>query len=140
VKSFGLLLALLWLLAAATAFADSKDLTGQYELGEPHANWAFSLQVKQTGKHAEISFSAANADGSGAAPDGDGQGEIDAHGVLHITFSDSFGDEGTATLTPGKDAYHLVFNVTKVADPRTMRFYGDVPLHLISTAVDSSAK
>jgi len=110
------------------AGAETVNDTGHYELADANANRSFSLDITQTGTGADISFSAAMADGSGAAPDGDGKGKMDQAGVLTFTFKDSFDNEGTGILIRGKDGYHLKMNVTKVVEPRPLRFYGDVLL------------
>jgi len=56
------------------------NYTGHYELADVRADQSFSLDVTQTGSRAAISFSASMADGSGAAPDGDGKGALGARG------------------------------------------------------------
>lgn len=112
----------------ARATPPTVNYTGHYELADTKTGTAFSLDLTQTGSKAEFSFSAAMSDGSGAAPDGDGKGHLDKNGVLIFTFSDSFENEGTGTLEHKKDGYRLTLNVTKVAEPRPLRFYGDVLL------------
>jgi len=116
-----------WLCAPA-ALAAAPNYTGHYETPASQTDWAFSLDVTQTGTKATISFSAGMADGSGAAPDGGGEGKVDKNGTLHFTFQDSFDNEGTATLTAGKDGYHLSMTVTKAVDSRALRFYDDLLL------------
>jgi hypothetical protein len=117
------------------AAADNASFTGHYELAAKDQDWLFSLDVSQTGSRAKITFSASMADGSGAAPDGDGGGSIDKSGRLAFTFKDSFDDEGTGTLVMKKDGYHLSMTVTKVTETRTLRFYGDVLLRKTSNKV-----
>ena len=60
----------------AHASPPAPTYTGHYELANLHADQSFSLDVKQTGSKADLSFTAAMADGSGAAPDGDGKGQV----------------------------------------------------------------
>ena len=108
------------------------SLTGHYELTDKKIDRAFSLDITQTGSSASISFSAAMADGSGAAPDGDGQGTVSPTGVLTFTFKDSFENEGTGTFEWKKDGYHLHLTVTKVVEPRPLRFYGNLLLKRLS--------
>ncbi len=115
-------------LGLGAARADAVNFTGHYELADAKADHSFSLDVTQTGTSVELSFSAAMADGSGAAPDGDGKGGVDKDGALKFTFKDSFDNAGTGTLAAGKDGYHLKLDATTVADARAMRFYGDVLL------------
>lgn len=108
--------------------AETTHYTGHYETPTSKTDWSFSLDVTQKGSKATVSFSAGMADGSGAAPDGDGNGKVDAKGALRFTFSDSFGNEGTGVLVAGKDGYHLTMNVTKAVEPRALQFYQDLLL------------
>jgi len=107
------------------------NYNGHYELAGAKADRTFSLEVKQTGSRADVSFSAAMADGSGAAPDGSGKGRVE-DGVLSFAFKDSFNNEGTCTLASKADGYHLSMTVTKVVDPDPFHFYGNVLLLKIS--------
>ncbi len=130
---FGFVLCCTLLTSAARADAPKVDFTGHYELADAKADRAFSLDVTQTGLKADLSFSAAMADGSGAAPDGDGSGQVDKTGVLHFTFTDSFENEGSGTLERDKNGFHLTLDATKVVEPRPLRFYGDVLLKKTSS-------
>ena len=109
-----LLLAALALLAGmvgGTAAPMAKaDFTGHYEPADAKSEQSFSLDVTQTGTKADLSFSAANNDGSGAAPDGDGKGDLDSSGILKFKFTDSFGNAGNATLSATKGGYRLQMN------------------------------
>ena len=118
--------ALLGTLSGHAASAQ-PHFSGHFELVDAKAGRTFSLDVKQTGSKADISFSAAMADGSGAAPDGTGKGRVE-EGVLSFAFKDSFNNQGTCTLQSMKDGYHLSMTVTKVADPSPFHFYGKVLL------------
>ncbi len=126
----GLLISSIFLgwLGVPAAVAATPNFTGHYETPAAKTDWAFSLDVAQTGTQATISFSAGMADGSGAAPDGDGDGKVEKDGALHFTFKDSFDNEGTAVLSAGKDGYHLAMTVTKAVDPRALQFYDDLLL------------
>jgi hypothetical protein len=104
------------------------DYTGHYELADTKADYSFSLDATQTGSGVHLTFSAAMADGSGAAPDGDGQGKVDANGALKFTFKDSFDNAGSGTLVLAKDGYRLKLDPTTVVDPRALRLYGDAVL------------
>jgi hypothetical protein len=108
--------------------AEVIDYTGHYELTNSNADWVFTIDITQTGSKAAISFSASMVDGSGAAPDGDGEGVVGKDGVLTFKFKDSFNNEGTGTLVSGKDGYHLKMDMTTVVESRPLRFYGDVLL------------
>ncbi len=116
------------LLVLAGARAAAADYTGHYELANTKADYAFSLDVTQTGSEVHLTFSASMTDGSGAAPDGDGQGRINPAGTLEFTFKDSFDNAGSGTLVPGPEGYHLKLNPTTVADPRVLHLYGDAVL------------
>ena len=110
------------------ARADAVNYTGHYELADAKADYSFSLDVTQTGSGVLLTFLAGMADGSGAAPDGGGEGKVDANGALKFTFKDSFDNAGSGTLVLAKDGYHLKLDPTTVADSRALRFYGDVLL------------
>jgi len=111
----------------AHASSTMTNYNGHYELADAKAGRTFSLEVKQTGSRADVSFSAAMADGSGAAPDGAGKGRVE-NGVLSFAFKDSFNNEGVCTLESRNDGYHLSMTVTKVVDPGPFHFYGNVLL------------
>ncbi len=119
--------ALSGMLFSHAAASTEPDYNGHYELVDGKAGRTFSLDVKQTKSRAEVSFSAAMEDGSGAAPDGTGKGRIE-DGVLSFTFKDSFNNEGTCTLESRNDGYHLSMTVIKVVDPGPFHFYGNVLL------------
>jgi hypothetical protein len=116
---------------AVHAAAKNSNYNGHYEMSDPKADRAFSLDVKQTGSRATISFSAAMADGSGSAPDGTGKGNVE-DGVLSFKFKDSSNNEGTCTLESKNDGYHLNMTVLKVVDPGPFHFYGIILLKKIS--------
>jgi hypothetical protein len=121
---------------SARAAADEKNYTGHYELLAAKANRSFSLDVKQDGSRATISFNAAMADGSGAAPDATGKGHVE-DGVLNFKFTDSFKNEGTAVLTRKQNVYQLSLTVTKVDDPSPLHFYGAMVLKQTSPKPDN---
>ena len=103
------------------------NYSGHYKLVDAKAARTFSLDVRQTDSRADVSFSAAMADGSGAAPEGTGKGRVE-DGILSFAFKDNFKNEGTCTLELMKDGYHLSMTVIKVADPAPFHFYGNVVL------------
>ncbi len=107
---------------------------GNYELAGNRSDRTFSLEIKpDSHSHRyKISFSAAMADGSGAAPDADGTGKLE-DGVLSFKFKDSFANEGTATLQPKphSDVYQLDMVVTKMAEASPLHFYGTLLLKKI---------
>ena len=135
-----LLLALLALTAVARAADPAVDsLTGHYELAKK-TKWVLSFDVQQKGKSATISFSAANVDATGAAPDGDGDGTLNAKGELQFKWTDTFDNAGTGTFRREGKLYHLSLKPTKVADSREMMFYGDVTLKRTSTKPQMSTR
>jgi len=121
---------ILWagLACAVAAPPVAPNFTGHYELAAAHSDRSFSLDVTQTGSKADLSFSASMNDGSGAAPDGEGKGEVNAAGMLKFKFTDSFGNAGTGTLEMAKGGCRLKMDVATVAESRALRFYGDVML------------
>ena len=116
---------------AGRASAREIDYTGHYELADAKAGRSFSLAVKVTHSRADISFAAAMADGSGAAPDGSGRGRV-RDGILSFDFEDSFGNEGTCTLQPVANGYRLSMTIVKVVDISPFHFYGTVVLKKVS--------
>jgi hypothetical protein len=103
------------------------NYNGSYELAGKRTDRQFVLEVHQTGSRVKIDFSASMADGSGAAPDADGSGEIE-DGVLSFKFKDSFDNEGTCKLQPSHGGYQLDMVVTKVVDASPLHFYGTLLL------------
>ncbi len=120
----------------ARATADEPNYSGHYELTDAKAKREFLLDVKQNGDRAEIAFSAAMSDGTGAAPDGMGKGHVE-DGVLSFKFKDSFNNEGTCTLQSGKAGYQLSITVLKVVDPGPFHFYGNMALKKTSDKPES---
>jgi hypothetical protein len=118
------------------AASTETNYNGHYELADAKASRTFSLDIKQTHSKADVFFSAAMADGSGAAPDGTGKGRV-ADGVLSFDFKDSFNNEGTCTLESKKDGFHLSITVIKVVDPGPFHFYGNVLLKKTSRQPES---
>jgi hypothetical protein len=111
--------------------APPPNFTGSYELAGNRTDREFSLHVQQSGTRVKIDFSASMADGSGASPDAEGQGEIE-DGVLSFKFKDTFDNEGTCTLQPGPGGYQLAMVVTKVAEASPLHFYGTLLLKKVS--------
>jgi hypothetical protein len=119
-------------LAMPTTAAPAANFTGHYELAKSTAK-AFALDVTQKDGKAEVSFSAGNEDGSGAAPDGDGAGRLNAQGELTFTFTDSFGNTGSAVLRRAGTGYRLSMKMDKVEEPRALVHYGILTLKRTST-------
>ena len=130
-------LAIVTIVRAADPAADS--LTGHYELAKKSKS-PLSFDLLQKGKSATTSFSAGNADGSGAAPDGDGEGTLNAKGELEFKWTDTFDNGGTGTFRRDGKLYHLSLKPTKVADPRAVVFYGEITLRRTSTKPQMSTR
>jgi len=122
-----LVVAALFAAVPGHASAAQTNYNGHYEMADGKAGRTFSLDVKLKDSKADISFSAAMDDGSGAAPDATGKGHVE-DGVLSFSFKDSFNNKGTCTLQFFKDGYHLSITVLKVVDPSPFHFYGNVLL------------
>lgn len=126
-------------LVARGADPAAESLTGHYELAKKSKS-PLSFDVLQKGKGATTSFSAGNVDGSGAAPDGDGEGTLNAKGELEFKWTDTFDNAGTGTFRRDGKLYHLSLKPTKVADPRALVFYGDLTLKRTSTKPQMSTR
>jgi len=131
------LLAITFVARAAEPAADS--LTGHYELAKKSKS-PLSFDILQKGKNATTSFSAGNADGSGAAPDGDGEGALNAKGELEFKWTDTFDNAGTGTFRRDGKVYRLSLKPTKVTDPRAVAFYGELTLKRTSTKPQMSTR
>jgi len=135
-------LAVLFLAFAGMARAADpapSDFTGHYELAK-RTKSPFALDVQQKGKAATTSFSAGNVDGSGAAPDGAGEGKLNAKGELEFTWTDTFDNAGSAVLRRDGKQYHLSMKVDKAAEARALRFYGEIALKRVSTKPQMSTR
>jgi hypothetical protein len=136
-RLFALSVAFVLGLLSSHALADTeKNYTGHYEILAQKSTRAFSLDVKQKDDDATISFSASMVDGSGAAPDAEGTGQVE-DGILNFKFKDSFNNEGTGVLTFRQNGYHLSLTVTKAVDPAPFHFYGAMILKQTSTKPDN---
>jgi hypothetical protein len=136
------LLALAFLAVALVARAAdpaTDSLTGHYELAKKSKS-PLSFDVLQKGKSATTSFSAGNVDGSGAAPDGDGEGTLNAKGELEFKWTDTFDNAGTGTFRRDGKLYHLSLKPTKATEPRALVFYGDLTLKRTSTKPQMSTR
>jgi hypothetical protein len=117
----------------------ASTFTGHFEPAK-HTQSPFTIDITQTGKTAVSSFSAGNADGSGVAPDGDGDGTLNARGDLEFKWTDTFDNAGTATLRREGRLFHLSMKVSKAADPRALSFYGEITLKRTSTKPQMSTR
>jgi hypothetical protein len=125
--------------AARAADPAASEFTGHFELAKGSKS-AFALDVLQKGKTATTSFSAGHVDGSGAAPDGDGEGRLNGKGELAFAWTDTFDNAGTAILRRDGKVFHLSMKTTKVEEPRALVFYGDITLKRTSTKPQMSSR
>lgn len=113
--------------AAEKAAQPAPDFTGNYErAGDSKA--VFILHVRQAGNNAELEYSASKADGTGAAPDGNGSGSLNDKGALEFTFEDSFGNKGTGTLKKTGKSFQLDLKAVTINEPRAVKLYGVIAL------------
>ena len=105
----------------------APDFTGHYEQSAD-AKTVFILIIRHNGATAEIEFSAGRADGTGAAPDGNGKGTLNDKNELEFTFDDSFGNKGTAVFKKAGAAFQLIIKPETVTDPRAAKLYGTMTL------------
>ncbi len=115
--------------AAATPAAEkaAPDFTGRYETAAEKKT-VFILHVRQNGNDAEVEFSASNADGSGAAPDGNGSGSLNKMGELAFIFEDSLGNKGEGILKKTGGTFQLTMKALGIVEPRAAKFYGVIVL------------
>ena len=111
----------------AAAEKVAPDFTGHYERAGD-AKTVFILIIRHTGATAEMEFSAGHADGTGAAPDGSGKGNLNDKNELEFTFDDSFGNKGTAVFKKAGAAFQLIIKPETVTDPRAAKLYGTMTL------------
>ena len=105
----------------------APDFTGHYERTGDAKN-VFILIIRHAGATAEMEFSAGRADGTGAAPDGSGKGNLNDKNELEFTFDDSFGNKGTAVFKKAGAAFQLTIKPETVTDPRAAKLYGTMTL------------
>lgn len=113
--------------AAEKAPQPAPDFSGNYERASD-AKTVFVLHVRQNGATADLEFSASKADGTGAAPDGNGSGALNDKNELAFNFSDSMGNKGTGTLKKTGGSFQLILKADTVNDPRAVKLYGTFAL------------
>lgn len=72
-----------------------------------------------------LALTAAHPDGHGAAPDGEGDGRVDANGTFRFTYEDSFFNKGDGTFRRAKNGYLLSIRIQDVRESRCLPFYGE---------------
>jgi hypothetical protein len=118
-----------FLFPSALLLASSRpDLVGEFagDTGSGRDSVILSVSVKAESDHKlSLSLMASHPDGHGAAPDGAGEGRLDASGILHFTYEDSFSNKGDGTFRRTKKGYLLSIHITDVQEPRCLPFYGE---------------
>lgn len=84
------------------------------------------VRITESGGRYTLEFSFGYLDGHGAAPDGNGTGKLDAHGVLSFQFEDSFSNRGRGTFRTDHNGHWLLIQIDQVEEPRCLAFYGKV--------------
>jgi len=129
------LLFVLGLIGVAAAMAvepKATSLEGKYE-AVARGKSVLGLEVQSTRNGFDVSFSAANEDGSGAAPDGGGAGKLNARGELEFGFEDSFGNKGRGVLKRSGKGFFVTMELTTTEDPRAAVHYGERRLKRLAT-------
>ena len=121
-------LSVLFLSVIATFSARAADpgWAGQYaDKNFMGGKAVFQLTIEQSGNAIQVSFDAANNDGHGAAPEGQGPAKASGKDMLTFKFEDSFGNSGTGTIKRAGNDIIVSMKATHVADPRAAAFYRD---------------
>lgn len=105
-------------------------LVGSYAFssGSEPQDVQLAVNVSSSGSNYSLDFQGWHADARGAAPDGFGIGRLDAAGVFHFSYKDSFSNVGSGTFRRTQTGYQLSIDIDKVSDSRCMMFYGDFTL------------
>ena len=112
-------------LAIAAIAADAPNFAGEYaDKKFLKGQGVFQLSLEQKGNVVSVFFSAAHNDGSGAAPEADGTGQITSKGTVDFKWEDSFKNAGTGTISRAGDDVILSIKTTRVTDSRCVAFYG----------------
>jgi hypothetical protein len=108
----------------AVRAADAPSWAGEYR-AEKFLNGraVFQLSIEQSGGAMQVTFDGAYVDGHGAAPEGQGAAKISGN-TLQFKFEDSFGNNGSGTITRSADGITVSMNTSRVAERRCLAFYG----------------
>ena len=104
--------------------ADSTGWAGEYR-DDKYLNGraVFQLTIEQSGSAMQVSFDAAWVDAHGAAPEAQGPAKVSGN-TLTFTFTDSFDNSGSGTITRQGNDIIVSLNPTHVVEPRCLGFYG----------------
>ena len=100
----------------AGEYSDKKFLSGSA---------VFQLTIEQSGSKIQVSFDAANNDGSGCAPEAQGMATAGGKDKLQFNFRDNQGNTGTGTVTRSGNQLIVSLKASKVAKQDCTKFYRD---------------
>ena len=117
-------IALLAAFVVSAHAADSTGWAGEYR-DDKYLNGraVFQLTIEQSGSAMQVSFDAAWVDAHGAAPEAQGPAKVSGN-TLTFTFTDSFDNSGSGTITRKGNDIIVSLNPTHVVEPRCLGFYG----------------
>lgn len=98
----------------AGEYSDKKFLNGSA---------VFQLTIEQSGNKIQVSFDAANNNGSGCAPEAQGMATASGKDKLTFTFRDNQGNSGNGTISRAGDQLTVSLKATKVAKQDCAKFY-----------------
>lgn len=114
------------LLVSHRALAADSSWTGEYSDKKfLNGTAVLQLSIEQSGAKIQVSFDAANNDGSGCAPEAQGMATASGKDKLQFTFRDNQGNAGNGTITRSGDQLIVSLKATKMANPGCARFYRD---------------
>ena len=107
-----------------------SSLVGNYTFssGSAPQDVQLAVSISASGDIHSFDFQAWHPDAHGAAPDGSGTGRVDASGIFHFSYEDSFYNRGFGSFRRSQTGYQLSIDIDNVSDSRCMMFYGDFTL------------
>jgi len=85
----------------------------------------FQLTIEQSGSKIQVSFDAANNDGSDCAPEAQGMATASGKDKLQFSFRDNQWNSGSGTITRSGEQLVVSLKATKMANPGCAKFYRD---------------
>jgi hypothetical protein len=121
-----LLFFLFALLVSRHTFAAENSWAGEYSDKKfLNGSAVFQLTIEQAGSKIQVSFDAANNDGSGCAPEAEGMATASGKDKLQFSFRDNQGNAGNGTITRSGDQLVVSLKATKMAKQDCTKFYRD---------------
>jgi hypothetical protein len=106
--------------------ADNANFAGEFaDKNYLHGKGVFQLSLERNGNDVSIFFTAVHNDGSGAAPDAEGDGKVTAKGTVDFKWRDSFNNSGTGTIKQSGNDVLISIKASHVADAGCLQFYGE---------------